>query len=119
MIKNCLIHTKAFTQLEFQVVILKALSRCTNFRYYPVEENVFGETDLENLMVLIKKPSIMRDFCSQLFIQLLRFIAKSFLKSPDVPKWQLIERQIVILTIRLSFFDNRGLLLRYCLLRHF
>lgn len=36
-----------------------------------------------------------------------------------MPKWQLIERKIVALVIRLSHFDNRGLLLRYCLLRHF
>lgn len=34
-------------------------------------------------------------------------------------KWQLIEIQILRLTLRLSFFDKRGLIMRYCLLRHF
>ena len=70
-------------------------------------------------MLLIKKPATMREFCSLLFNQLLRYIAKQFHQSPNVPKWQLIESQIVNLALKLSYFDNRGLLVRYCLLRHF
>ena len=119
MIKNCLIHTQQTTQQAFQKAILKAIELCPNFRYHTIEEQFFGEKDLENLMLLIKKPAVMREFCSILFNQLLRLIAKQFQQHPNAIKWQLIESKIVNLVLRLSHFDNRGLLLRYCLLRHF
>jgi len=60
MMKNCLIHTREPTQLAFQKVILKTIEICPNFSFHPIQDSLFSEKDLENLMLLIKKPAAMR-----------------------------------------------------------
>lgn len=58
------------------MAIIKTLQLCPNFRYHTVEENIFGEKDLENVILLIKKSSVMNDFGCILYGLLVRFISK-------------------------------------------